>query len=128
MDGTGLTLALMVASTAGAVLSMVAFTLAGRLVAGPRRTTERRLDRAWAVLEADRARLLALLLASRPGQAGLDAETVRTVQATTPAYPPPPDVSLAGDEAAGGGLDVEYAADPHELDELDERALDLARR
>jgi hypothetical protein len=83
---------------------------------------ERRFDRAMAILEADRSRLLNLLLARTPTDA-------LALQATSPAHPPGPDPTLTGrrpDQPTVGDL---YTEDLNELgwDAEDDAALRVAR-
>lgn len=121
MQGLTLAVTLLVATAAGSGLTAGAFLLGGRGAARPARVTERRLDRAWQTLEADRARLLNLLLAKDPASLAL-------LQSSSPAQPPAPDQSLGLPPELTTELGPSYAADPYELDTLDDAALDLARR
>ena len=129
MTGLGLTLALLGATGLGAGLTLLALLLSGRSSARPAAGTERRLDRLLAVAEADRARLLNLLLAALAGQPA----SLQQLMATSPAQPPGPDPDLsmpAGYAAAMAFAASEYTADPNEVDgddDLDAAALGLAR-
>jgi hypothetical protein len=115
------------------VLLLLAGLLGGALVAGgvlagvavagrPARMTERRLDRALAISEAERSRMLSLLLARTPAELAI-------LQTTTPAPPPPPDRSLGGPPeppAPWEAAATEYTPDPNELtgwDDVDDAAI-----
>jgi hypothetical protein len=104
----------------GSGLVLLAGWLTGRQQNGTSRYLQRQDARARAVLEADRARLLNLLLAKTPVEAA-------QLQWTSPAQPPPPDPELAAD--AGPDPAGLYTPDLNELgwDETDDAALRAAR-
>lgn len=119
-------LMVLAATAVGSLVTGAAFLLGSRSAARPARATERRLDRAWAVLEADRARMLNLLLARTPTELAMLASS-------SPAHPPAPDPDLGMPAALTGRPDLlddepEYVGDPNEMDSLDDAALHLARR
>lgn len=109
------------AVTLGALLVLAASWMTSRQQNGTSRYLQRQDARARGVLEADRARLLNLLLARTPAEAA-------QLQWTAPAQPPPPDPELARDaDPDPAGL---YTPDPNELgewDETDDAALRAAR-
>jgi len=111
---------LLAAAVLGAATTAGGFLLAGRTAARPARTLERRLDRAWQTLEADRARMLTLLLAKDP-------QTFAVLQSTAPAHAPAPDPDLGPGPDPYDQLGGEFAADVSDLDALDEFALRSAR-
>lgn len=80
-----------------------------------------------AVLEADRARLLNLVLAMRQTGQVPDPGMLAALQATAPAQPPQADRELAGSDQLTDYL-MGFTADPNELDANDDAAFDLARR
>lgn len=107
------TVVVLLSMLAGAAM-VAAGVLVGVVVAGrPARVTERRLDRALAISEAERSQTLRLLLAKDPA-------TLAVLQATAPAQPPPVDQTLGGPpeppapwEAVAG----QFTDDPNELTE-----------
>lgn len=109
----------------GAVLVLVASALTARQASRPQRHLERADARSRAVLEADRARLLNLLLARTP-------EEATALAWTSPAQPPPPDPTLLepGDpRSAAAALytpDLNELTDP-DADAFDDAALHAAR-
>jgi hypothetical protein len=120
------TLQLLLAGLLGATVA-AGCLLAGGLLAGrPTKANERRLDRALAISEAERSRLLAIVLARSP-------EELSFLTATAPAQPPPTDRTLGGPpeprppwEAAEGA----FTPDPNvinEWDELDDAAFNSVR-
>ena len=79
------------------------------------KATERRLDRALAISEAERSRLLALALSRQEADLG-------TLLATSPAPAPPPDPALGVPEPPAVDWDaaaVDFEADPNLVSEWD---------
>lgn len=129
MQGLGLTLALLGAVTLGALGTALSFHLAARFAVRPARAVDRRLDRMLQVEQADRARLLNLLLAAMAGEKA----SLQMLTATSPAQPPAPDPDLGMPEGYADLLSAgaQYAADPNDMDgddDLDHAALGIARR